>query len=69
MENRYVAARRQALWEILRSSATNEEKLETLAATGEQERRRAYGRGYWDARRPSALRAGKLRPVAGEGRA
>ena len=63
MENRFVASRRQAMWQILRSGQTAQEKLDALSAFAETERRRAYGRGYFDARKPSALKAGKLRPV------
>lgn len=63
MENRFVASRRQALWQILRSGLTEQEKLDALSAFAEGDRSRAYGRGYLVARKPSALQAGKLRRI------
>jgi hypothetical protein len=69
MENRFVAARRQAMWRVLQSRRLSEkEKLDALADMAEREGRQAYGRGLRATRVPmatprSAIKAGKLRPV------
>jgi len=68
MENRFVAARRAAVWRILRSRASDEEKVNAMAEMAEREGRQAYGRGLRAARGVmatprSAIKAGKLRPV------
>ena len=68
MENRFVTARRNAVWQILKSGATDDEKLDALAAMAERESRQAFGRGLRTTRQatqtpPSAFKAGKIRPV------
>jgi hypothetical protein len=68
MENRFVATRRAAVWKILRSRASDEDKVNAMAEMAEREGRQAYGRGLRATRGVmatprSAIKAGKLRPV------
>ena len=69
MENRFVAARRAAVWKIIRSRSSDQDKVDAMAEMAEREVRYAYGRGLRVAgvamaTPRSAIKAGKLRPVA-----
>ena len=68
MENRFVAARRAAVWKIIRSRSSDQDKVSAMASMAEFEGRQAFGRGLRAARGVmatprSAIKAGKLRPV------
>jgi hypothetical protein len=64
MENRYVEARRRAVWQIIKSRVPDAEKARAFGELAEREIGRAFWRGAQHAlRKPSARQAGKLRPV------
>ncbi len=64
MENRFVEARRRAVWQIIKSRVPDAEKARAFGELAEREIGRAFWRGAQHAlRKPSARQAGKLRPV------
>jgi hypothetical protein len=70
--NRFQAKRRQKLAELLNNrNVPYKERFMAVAEFLEREVNLAYRRGFGDgaSRRPSALKAGKLKPVKKEGRA
>lgn len=67
MGNTNDPARRRAVWQIIRSRGTDDEKIKALTELHHMTRRSAYRRGYFAARRQSAMRAGKLRPIGAGG--
>ncbi len=64
--NQFADRRKAAVWAIIRSPKTTDEKARALHELAEREVRHAYGRGVGAAlRNPSALQAGKLRRASG----
>lgn len=62
MENRYVTARRQAVWQVIKSRVSDAEKARAFGELAEREIGRAFWRGAQQAmRKPSARQAGRLR--------